>query len=210
MPLFVFMTSLHLAKKLRDLLIYQNLISRQKRSSTLICNCHGYLLFKCFLGLEFLNTNISGEMAQFLMSVQTKYVPQMTSGDGKTILQPIFLDGDQLTEERARNVQLVFQDGDDQFDRLQGLDPTHADWHAKVNLYKVFPKGTSVIIMYSLSGFPCSLDHLFYPQNSTLITSKIQETFHNCHYKKLKYMLQVIGGIVSVKLKQEINGICSK
>lgn len=74
----------------------------------------------------------------------------MTSGDGKTILQPIFLDGDQLTEERARNVQLVFQDGDDQFDRLQGLDPTHADWHAKVNLYKVFPKGTSVICILCL------------------------------------------------------------
>lgn len=152
MPLFVFVTSLNLANKLRDISIYQNLIYRQKRSSTLISNCHGYLLFKCFLGLEFLNTNISGEMAQFLMSVQTKYVPQMTSGDGKTILQTIFLDGDQLTEERVRNVQLVFHDGDDQFDRLQGLDPTHADWHGKVNLYKVFPKGTSVICILSL-GF---------------------------------------------------------
>lgn len=71
------------------------------------------------------------------MSVQEKYVPQLTQGDRKMILQPIFLDGDQLTEERARNVQWVFQDGDDQFDRLEGLDPTHADWHAKVNLYKV-------------------------------------------------------------------------
>jgi len=71
------------------------------------------------------------------MSDQEKYVPQLTQGDRKMILQPIFLDGDQLTEERARNVQWVFQDGDDQFDRLEGLDPTHADWHAKVNLYKV-------------------------------------------------------------------------
>lgn len=76
-------------------------------------------------------------MAQYLMSVQEKYVPQLTQGDRKMILQPIFLDGDQLTEERARNVQWVFQDGDDQFNRLEGLDPTHADWHAKVNLYKV-------------------------------------------------------------------------
>jgi len=76
-------------------------------------------------------------MAQYLMSVQEKYVPQLTQGDRKMILQPIFLDGDQLTEERASNVQWVFQDGDDQFDRLGGLDPTHADWHAKVNLYKV-------------------------------------------------------------------------
>ena len=180
-------TALHYLNAWNRLLIYQNLISHQKRSSTLITNCHGYLLFKCFLGLEFLNTNISGEMAQFLMSVQTKYVPQMTSGDGKTILQPIFLDGDQLTEERARNVQLVFQDGDDQFDRLQGLDPTHADWHAKVNLYKVFPKGSSVICILSLVFLVhLTISSTLSTSNSTLITSKIHETFHNCHYKKLK------------------------
>ena len=76
-------------------------------------------------------------MAQFLMSVQSKYAPQLSNSSRGKILQPVFLDGDQLTEERARNVQWVFQDGDDQFDRLEGLDPTHADWHAQVTLYKV-------------------------------------------------------------------------
>ena len=75
-------------------------------------------------------------MAQYLMSVQSKYVPQLKDG-GNVVLERVFLDGDQLTEERARNVQWVFQDGDDMFDRLERLDPTHADWHAKVNLYKV-------------------------------------------------------------------------
>ena len=84
-----------------------------------------------------MNTNISGEMAQFFMSVQSKYAPQLSNSSRSKILQPVFLDGDHLTEERAHNVQWVFQDGDDQFDRLEGLDPTHADWHAKVTLYKV-------------------------------------------------------------------------
>ena len=71
------------------------------------------------------------------MSVQSKYVPQLKKDGGNVVLERIVLDGDQLTEERARNVQWVFQDGDDMFDRLEGLDPTYADWHAKVNLYKV-------------------------------------------------------------------------
>ena len=71
------------------------------------------------------------------MSVQSKYVSQLKKDGGNVVLERVFLDGDQLTEERARNVQWVFQDGDDMFDRLEGLDPTYADWHAKVNLYKV-------------------------------------------------------------------------
>jgi len=40
-------------------------------------------------------------------------------------------------EEWARNVQWVFQDGNIEFDRLEGWEPTHADWHAKVDLYKI-------------------------------------------------------------------------
>lgn len=71
------------------------------------------------------------------MSVQSKYVPQLKKDGGNVILERVYLDGDQLTEKHARNVQWVFQDGDDMFDRLEGLDPTYADWHAKVNLYKV-------------------------------------------------------------------------
>lgn len=42
-----------------------------------------------------------------------------------------------MTEERARNVQWTFKDGDNAFDRLEGLDTSHADWHAKVNLFEV-------------------------------------------------------------------------
>ena len=45
--------------------------------------------------------------------------------------------GDQLFEERGRNFQWTFRDGDDPYDGLEGLCTEHADWHAKVTLYKV-------------------------------------------------------------------------
>ena len=46
--------------------------------------------------------------------------------------------GDQLFEERARNTQWVYQDGDNAYDRLEGLETEFADWHAKLNLYMVY------------------------------------------------------------------------
>ena len=63
---------------------------------------------------------------------QERYVPHV---DNETM--PIFFDGDELTEERARNVQWIFADGDNDRDCLKGLDPNHTDWHAKVTLYLV-------------------------------------------------------------------------
>ena len=42
-----------------------------------------------------------------------------------------------MTEERARNVQWAFIDGDDDIDCLRGLDPNHTDWHAEVTVYEV-------------------------------------------------------------------------
>lgn len=88
-----------------------------------------------------LNSNISGEMAQLMISNQTKYVPSVKNHDAVKVLQPVYLDGDALTEERARNIQWVFKDGDDHFDRLEGLKPVHTDWHAKVKIYEVIFSG---------------------------------------------------------------------
>lgn len=45
--------------------------------------------------------------------------------------------GDQNLEERSRNVKRTFQDGECSAERLEGLDPEFADWHAKFILYKV-------------------------------------------------------------------------
>lgn len=77
-------------------------------------------------------------MAQLIMSNQEKYVPRCTTADGqKDVLRPVPFHGDQLFEERAHNSQWIFQDGVNKFDRLEGILPEAADWHAKVNLYKV-------------------------------------------------------------------------
>jgi hypothetical protein len=74
-------------------------------------------------------------MAQLMQGNQSKYVP--LSLDKTTILAKIPLHGDQLFEERARNVKWTFQDGDCSVERLDGLEPEFADWHAKFTLYKV-------------------------------------------------------------------------
>ena len=72
----------------------------------------------------FLQPKHSREMAQLLMKNQQT----------KEVITPIPFHGDQLIEERARNVIGTFQDGDNEFDRLHS---ECADWHAKVNLYEV-------------------------------------------------------------------------
>ena len=88
--------------------------------------------------MEFFNPNVAGQMAQLLIKNQENYVPCCGEGDSKKVLTPIPFHGDQLFEERARNVIGTFRDGDNGFDRLEGIQPEFADWHAKVNLYEVY------------------------------------------------------------------------
>ena len=87
--------------------------------------------------MEFFNPNIAGEMAQLLMKNQELYVPCSGDGESRQVITSISFHGDQLFEERARNVIGTFKDGDNEFDRLEGFHPEFADWHAKVNLYEV-------------------------------------------------------------------------
>ena len=75
---------------------------------------------QCCAGLTMLNTNMSAEMAKLMIENQERYVSHV---DNETM--PIFFDGDELTEERARNVQWAFTDGDNDEDCLKGLDPNH-------------------------------------------------------------------------------------
>ena len=65
------------------------------------------------------------------------YVPCLTKANNKIILEKIPLHGDQLFEERARNVIWTYRDGVDEYERLEGIDTEFADWHAKYTLYKV-------------------------------------------------------------------------
>ena len=46
-------------------------------------------------------------MAKILEDVQSKFVPTVDINGEPRVVQQVFLDGDQLTEERARNAQLA-------------------------------------------------------------------------------------------------------
>ena len=87
--------------------------------------------------MEFFNPNIGSEMSQLMISNQKKYVPTLKTDAENIILKSIPFHGDQLFEERARNIQWAYQDGDKAYDRLEGLETEFADWHAKLNLYMV-------------------------------------------------------------------------
>ena len=52
-------------------------------------------------------------------------------------LSTVIFGGDQLTEDRARNVQLARSDSADTLERLQGVWPANEDWHATRIAYKV-------------------------------------------------------------------------
>jgi hypothetical protein len=81
----------------------------------------------------FKNSNKSPEMAEICNIIQNKYVPIHQT----EVLEKIIFDGDQLTKERARNASWANVIADSQIERLEGLEPSFADWHLKKNLYQV-------------------------------------------------------------------------
>ena len=87
--------------------------------------------------MEFFNPNIGSDMSQLMISKQKKYVPTLKTDAENIILKSITFHGDQLFEERARNIQWAYQDGDNAYNRLEGLETEFADWHAKLNLFMV-------------------------------------------------------------------------
>lgn len=71
-------------------------------------------------------------MAQILEHLQSKYVPTATLNGGETeVLQKVIFDGDQLTDERARNCQWANTLARTQLERLEEITPAFADWHLK-------------------------------------------------------------------------------
>ena len=76
-------------------------------------------------------------MAVILKNVQSKFVPTAEVNNQKRVLQKIFLDGDQLTEERARNAQLANRLAETPYECLAGFETTFADWHLGKNFLMV-------------------------------------------------------------------------
>lgn len=76
-------------------------------------------------------------MAEILKNIQSNFVPTAEVNNETEVLQKVFLDGDQLTEERARNAQLANTLADTPYERLNGLETVFADWHLGKNLLMV-------------------------------------------------------------------------
>ena len=80
-------------------------------------------------------------MVDILEVIQDKYVPfhEVSQGNGPQEIptEAMFLGGDQLTEERARNVQKSRADGQTTTERLDATWPKNKDWHAIRTAYKV-------------------------------------------------------------------------
>lgn len=72
-------------------------------------------------------------MAQIMENIQSHYVPTESGDDAaeadQNIIQKVIFDGDQLTEERARNCQWANTLADNETDRLNGITTAFADWH---------------------------------------------------------------------------------
>ena len=76
-------------------------------------------------------------MADILKNIQSSFVPSAEVSNQNEVLQRVFLDGDQLTEEWARNAQLANTLADTTYERLGGLETAFADWHLGKNLLEV-------------------------------------------------------------------------
>ena len=85
-------------------------------------------------------------MREIIRHLQTNYVPlkkmlvENCNGDkveDYEAAMKIPFGGDQLTEERAINVQKALLDGETDFTKLAGLQPKFEDWHLKRTLYGV-------------------------------------------------------------------------
>ena len=101
--------------------------------------------------MEFENPNVAADMSQILRASTRNMYPAFQDGNNGKVLAAVPLHGDQLLEERARNVQWTLRDGESHYDRLEGLTTERADWHAKVILYRVV--GTETILLLILTGF---------------------------------------------------------
>lgn len=81
-------------------------------------------------------------MVDILEHLEDTYVPMTEKHNRngvkeKVPISTVFFGGEQLTEERARNVQLVRSDGADTLVGQQGVWPKYDDWHAIRIAYKV-------------------------------------------------------------------------
>ena len=72
-------------------------------------------------------------MAELLRKFPEEHLPMKEDH----VLHKTIVHGDQLTEERERNVQWTFKLGETEADRLEGLECTFSEFHLKMCMYEV-------------------------------------------------------------------------
>ena len=96
-------------------------------------------------------------MLDILQTIHDEYIPvgrgtdRLTGEETVEVLEKVFFGGDQLTEERATNVRDARSDGDNEFERLQGVIPKVEDWHASRILYQV--KKINAVFTFTTHNF---------------------------------------------------------
>lgn len=80
-------------------------------------------------------THVKMLLVSIFFSFSLTYVPMTKkvnkSGEAEKVPHStVIFGGDQLTEERARNVQLARSDSADTLERLQSMWPENEEWHA--------------------------------------------------------------------------------
>lgn len=68
--------------------------------------------------MEFHNPNVAAEMTEILKNYQRKYVSCFKREDKIEIVATVPVHGDQLFEERARNVEWAMRDRQSNYDRF--------------------------------------------------------------------------------------------
>lgn len=112
-------------------------------------------------------------MVDILETLQDKYVPMVENGGERVPADIVFFGGDQLTEERARNIQKARMDEDTIQERLEGLWPKNEDWHGIRIAYQVTYK-----YVYLFSN-PCQerggiCDRMQYLKNKQSLSQQIE------------------------------------
>ena len=88
------------------------------------------------LCIIFHNENTTEGMNEVLRELHS-YVPRQRAGDGDTLCHETGLVGDQLTVERTVNCMLSMVNAFTPDERLEGMHPEIADWHAEMNFSSV-------------------------------------------------------------------------
>ena len=80
-------------------------------------------------------------MIDIVQELHDKYLPvdkqEVEGEEVVSILEHLFIGGDQLTDERTNNCKAARSDGDSESEHLEGFISKVEDWHAIRVLYQV-------------------------------------------------------------------------